>query len=267
MHKSEYLEIEDNPSTNLGEVGIEMVIVVTGTIAPKKQAHLTIANTEDRLLQYRNTLEQLIMCTKDVNIVFCENSEYGVTAFEYLIPIAKRQGNQLELLSFLGDTLTVIEKGKGYGEGEIMQHVLANSRLLQQDSYLIKLTGRLYVDNIANIIQCINQNKIYFNIPNIHRMDMYDTRLYAMPIEIYKTFFQEAYKKVNDSQGYFLEYVYTDVVLEENLKVRNFPRYPRIIGISGSNGLIYSYSEWKSRIRDVLSMWNIYGRVKKDRNI
>lgn len=240
-----------------------MVIVVTGTIAPKKQEYLVITEVEERLLQYRNTLEQLIMCTSGLNIVFCENSDYGITVFENLIPIAKKHGNQLELLSFSGDTTTLMEKGKGYGEGEIIQYALANSRLLQKDSYMMKLTGRLFVDNIVAIEKCLKQDKIYFNIPNIHRMDIYDTRLYAMPIAVYKTYFQDVYKQVNDSQGDFLESVYTDVILRENLKVRNFPRYPRITGISGSNGLIYSYTEWKSRIKDILSIWNVYGRIKK----
>jgi hypothetical protein len=83
-----------------------------------------------------------------------------------------------------------------------------------------------------------------------------------MPVKTFNSFFIDEYKKVDDDGGYILESVYTDVVRNNHLKIRNFPRYPRIVGQSGSGGIAYEYTEWKCKIRDILSVTNLYGYVE-----
>lgn len=240
-----------------------MIIVVTGTIAPGKDVgQLVLRNHRDRLDQYISGLEKIIEAKPEAKIVFCENSGYGTEAFDELLELAKVNNIDLEIMSFEGDSEAVASFGKGYGEGEIMKHVFENSSLAGNDDYFIKITGRLMVDNIADIVKNVDKEKIYFNNPNIHRKDIYDTRLYAMPISIFKRFFLEEYKKVDDENGYYLECVYRDVILKNKLPSHNFPRYPRIVGQSGSGGIKYEYTEWKSKIRDVLSFFNVYGKIR-----
>ncbi len=240
-----------------------MVIIVSGAIAPDPGVRqLTIRDNSIRLAQYKNSLEKLILAKTDAKIVFCDNSGYGTEAFESLNELARQQGVQFETLSFKGDNRAVIAHGKGYGEGEIIKFVLANSKLAAGEEYMVKMTGRLVVDNIADIVRNLKTDRVYFNVPNIHRRDIYDTRLYAMSIKIFNSFFIDEYKKVDDDGGYILENVYTDVIRNNHLKVRNFPRYPRIVGQSGSGGIAYEYTEWKCKIRDILGVLNLYGRVE-----
>ena len=240
-----------------------MIIIVTGTIAPGQDVkQLVIRNSIDRLGQYLSELEKLINKKPDAGIVFCENSGFGTDAFAETVELAKRNGIDMEVLSFQGNSEAVASKGKGFGEGEIVKYVLENSKLVHNENYMIKITGRLAVENISDIVSKIKKDCVYFNIPNIHRRDFYHTRLYAMPISVFKKFFIDEYRNVNDDAGYYLEYAYTDVIKRNKLAVRNFPRYPRIVGKSGSGGIVYEYTEWKSIIKDVLSLFNVYAQLK-----
>ena len=240
-----------------------MLILITGTIAPDKNLRqLTITDTQDRLEQYIMALKSVICKAPHCKIVFCENSGFGTEALEPVMKLANEKKVSFEALSFQGNNEEVVKHGKGYGEGEIVEYALNNSSLVKGEDYFIKLTGRLAVDNIGRISDLVGGKRLYFNVPNMHLRSIYDTRLYAMPISTFRKFFIDKYKNVNDDAGMILETVYTGVIRDNGLKVRNFPRYPRIVGVSGSSGVKYEYTEWKCRIRDVLGVLNIYGQVK-----
>lgn len=233
--------------------------VITGTIKPSSEiGHLILRNPEERLEQYKDSLIFFIESGAFSDIIFCENSNYGSEPFEDVENRAKKNKVALEILSFQGNTEKAAAHGKGYGEGEIMNYIFSSSKLIKEASYFVKITGRLRIDNVRDITMRMDTRKTYFNIPNRTRRDFYDTRVYAMPVEQFRTKFRNQYDNVRDSEGVFLETVYTRVIREEKIKVTNFPRYPRIVGISGSMGMSYSYVEWKCRIKDLLSRFNCY---------
>lgn len=241
-----------------------MLAIITGTIRPTGQMRqLKLRDESERLRQYEESIRFFLESRAFTKLVFCENSNYGVEKLSYLTDIARKNGTELELLSFQGDNEKACLYGKGYGEGEILSHVFAQSRLALGEPFFIKVTGRLRVENIKNITDRMKQEKTYFNIPNRTRRDIYDTRMYGMPTDLFRESFQNAYQRVRDDEGWILEKVYTRVLLENNIKVSNFPRYPRIVGVSGTGGLVYSYTEWKCRVRDALSQVNFY-KVKKN---
>lgn len=236
-----------------------MLGIVTGTIRPPLQmSQLTLRDEEERLRQYEDSICSLIDSKAFSEIVFCENSGYGTERLSYLRDQAKEQHVKLELMSFQGDTDKICIHGKGYGEGEIMDYVFSHSRFAGKAPYFVKITGRLKVDNIREIVVRLKQDRTYFNIPNRTIRDIYDTRIYAMPADQFQKGFRKVYGQVMDGQGFFLEHVYTQVLKDCRIKVTNFPRYPRILGMSGSGGVAYSYTEWKCRIRDVLGSMNLY---------
>ena len=236
-----------------------MLAIITGTIRPSAQVNqLVLTNEDERFSQYEASLRFLLNAGAFSKIVFCENSNYGTEKLYHLKELAEKNGIELELLSFQGDTVQTGIHGKGYGEGEIMAYVLANSRLASVVDFFVKITGRMQIDNIKEIVARLNQEKTYFNIPNRTRRDIYDTRIYAMPRKQFERYFEDSYEKVQDEQGIFLEMVYTDILLKNDIRVNNFPRYPRITGISGSIGIAYGYTEWKCKIRDIFSQFDFY---------
>ena len=155
-------------------------------------------------------------------------------------------------------TAEVEKHGKGYGEGEITYYVFANSRLLSGEPCFVKITGRLIIVNISDICRRMKPEICYFNIPNRTIRDFYDTKLYAMPTEVFKKYFRKTYDAVWDEKGIYLERVYTKILSEQGVKVKNFPRYPRVIGMSGSTGLDYGYTEWTCKVRDSISILDGY---------
>lgn len=236
-----------------------MLAIVTGTIRPAPQmSQLVLRDEDERLKQYEDSLQSLLCSRAFTKVVFCENSDYGMERMSYLKDIAGENGVELELLSFRGNVEKACIHGKGYGEGEIMAHVFSHSELIGKETYFVKITGRLKVDNIKDIVSRMNKQRTYFNTPNHTRTDIYDTRMYGMPTRQFKDFFLHSYEQVLDEQGIFLESVYTQTLQKYSIQVRNFPRYPRIVGISGSGGIAYGYTEWKCKIKDALSFVNLY---------
>lgn len=236
-----------------------MLGIITGTIKPSAQiGQLVIRDEKERLKQYQEGLKSLLDSGMFSKLIFCENSNYGVEKLHFLMDDAQEKGIELELMSFQGDTENICIHGKGYGEGEIMEYVFSNSRLILGETYFIKITGRLKVDNGKELVSQLLENRTYFNIPNRTIKNFYDTRIYGMSVKQFKELFLHAYHQVMDGEGTFLEIVYTRILQDNDIKVYNFPRYPRIKGVSGSEGIKYDYTEWKCRIRDMLSLANVY---------
>lgn len=240
-----------------------MLAIITGTIKPDdSMGQLKMRDSEERLVQYIDSIRCFIESRAFSKIIFCENSNYGITELKELQKYAKQHKIELELLSFQGNMEQTIVHGKGYGEGEILNYVLNYSKLIKNETFFVKITGRLVIDNIYKISSLLDKNKTYFNIPNLFKNDFYDTRIYAMPINQYKSFFINSFKDVYDAEEIYLEHVYTRVLKDNKIKVTNFPRYPRIKGISGSTGISYTYTEWKCKIKDMISRIGGY-RVRK----
>lgn len=236
-----------------------MLLIVTAAVQPGGNIRqLEAKSAKERFEQYYSGMEQTILSGAFSKIVFCDNTETELDAFQPLAELAGEHGVELELLSFAGDTEAVVRQGKGYGEGEIMEYVMLHSRLTREADFLVKLTGRLVVDNLKQIVRKMKKNRCYFNIPNRTRRNMVDTRFYGMPAELFRECFLREYSRVDDENGYFLEHVYTDILSGKGIPVFNMPLYPRMRGLSGSTGAVYTYREWKCRIKDLLSRLQWY---------
>jgi len=236
-----------------------MLLILTGTICPAKETEfLALRDEGERLRQYEESIRFFLNTKTFQKIIFCENSNYGAQKLSYLKEEAKGQNTLLEILSFQGDNRQTRLCGKGFGEGEIMKYVFENSRILSGEASFVKVTGRLKVDNIGEIVSKIKEGQCYFNIPNRTHREMYDTKIYVMPSELFRRLFLNAYDKVMDSEGIYLEKVYTAIIREHGIKVKNFPRFPRVTGVSASTGADYVYTEWKCKIKDILSWFQFY---------
>lgn len=252
-----------------------MILLITGAMTPAKNVtKTTLIDTNKRKDQYVDSIKKAIKqaarfnsnfnsvnensIKNNISIVYCDNSEPKEVILEDLKRYAKGKNVKLETLSFKGNGELTAVKGKGYGEGEITKYAMENSALIKEDGYFIKLTGRLFIDNMSSLLKKLSQSKAYFNIPNHTMRGLCDTRLYAMPIELYKEYFLNAYENVNDDGGYYLEHAFTDVIRSNNIKTFNFPEYPLYSGKSGSAGADYTYVPWKSKIKNILSAFQFY---------
>ena len=215
---------------------MKTVILLTGCINPNGMAYTSLNNIEERQKQYVNAIRHYLEKT-NYPVVFAENS--GTDISNYFQESIK--SGQLECLTFQGNQNK--EKGKGYGECEIIKYALDNSHIILSSKQvrIVKITGRLIIKNIRPIIRfhgmfsskratlcMINSD---FSFP--------DSRIIIAHIDFYRAFLQYQ-EKINDSQGYFFEHALCDIIKDNHqYPFSPFFLQPQIIGMSGSTGKQY----------------------------
>lgn len=232
-----------------------MILLITGCIKPFNVEYLALTDEKIRLKEYINSIKYAICNSKFDSIVFCENSNYAYDYNELFI-LAKEYNKQLEILSFLGNASEQQKHGKGYGEGEIIDYIIRNSQLIKKEEFFCKITGRLIVENFNKIIK--NNNKCIFN-RNYYTKASVDTRLYCCSMEIYERYFRDAYKRVDDASGRYMEVVFFDILNANHINYSCFSRRVAFKGVSGSSGIEYGKEPlWYKIVLDIVSIMNIF---------
>ena len=213
-----------------------MILLLTGCINPNGMTMTALSNQEERKSQYVEAIHFYLSNTS-YPIVFSENSG---TDISHLFKKEIKSG-RLEYLSFSGNQNK--EKGKGYGECEIIQYALNNSKIIHfaKDKRIAKITGRLIIRNIksvARVHSIIFPQKTVFCAINSN-LSFPDSRFIIAPECFYQTFLMSK-ESINDTQGYYFEHALFDTIKrEKQYPYSPFLLIPQIEGMSGSNGKIY----------------------------
>ena len=209
-------------------------LLITGCIFPTKNVFCnTLKNPEERKKQYIESIRFYLEKTEVKNVVFCENS--GVQDDSHLSEIASKFGKNFEWLTFIGNQEKIAEHGKGYGELEIVDYAVKNSKLLSKCNTFIKVTGRLKLVNIDKTRQYLDKNKNYFALS--HRC--FDVRSYLVTKDFYVNYLSKCKDLISDSNGYYLEHAFYDIAKKYKNDCSVFSFYLNFIGISGSTGIKY----------------------------
>lgn len=222
-----------------------MILIMTASIQPAKISQLCLADPEVRLKQYCLAIQFYINCKKFNKIVFCDNSNYFYE-YEAERKLAGERGIELEILRFQSDLESVECYGKGFGEGEILKYVLENSKLLENETYFYKVTGRLIIRNIRRLVKN-NNEKALFN-RNLYAYKSLDTRFWGIRKIDYVQCLLESHMRVNDEQGKYLEMCYKRDMEETGIPYRSFYKFPVIDGYSGTVGKKYQETKWYTKI-------------------
>lgn len=219
----------------------ETVLVITGCITPSSDIpKLQLTDTSNRKKQYIESIRYYIEKSVINNIVYCDSS--GESDDTDLKLLATRYHKNFEWISFVGDSKLTKERGKGYGEGEIMEYALEHSELLRSARYIVKITGRLKIKNI-NFLLRFSKHRITFATDLTEDPRLYiNTRIYLMEKAIYNQYFRKAYLLVDDKNGTYLEHAFGISVQKNAIKYDSFIMYPIVEGMSGSTGNIYDTS-------------------------
>lgn len=243
---------------------MKKILIITGCIRPNQNIpYLKLIDSSIRLAQYIESIEFYILNSNFDIIIFGENSNYYYN-IDKLKKMADELGKEFEWLSFCGDENKAIKRGKGFGEGEIIEYILSNSRYKAEIKCFVKVTGRLKVVNINNILNRINFNKNYFN-PDVNlikflknKKPVIDTRFYFVQTNYYNNILKDLYKSVDDKNDLQLETCFFKA-LNENKKYDNFPIYPNVIGECAGNGMNYSNEPLREKILfNFLSVFHIF---------
>ena len=177
-------------------------------------------------------------------IIVCDNSGFDFSSEQRIIAAATAAGTECEFLAFVADAQSIGEKGKGYGEGLMIEHIFRNSRLLRDAGpSVMKVTGRIQVLNFNIIASRIRAGKTYFQRvglnPFLNRKKV-DTRFYCVNVEAFRAWLMEAYKTVDDKAGRYLEHAYFEALRNGAVPYSGFGVPPLFSGTSGSTGQSYS---------------------------
>ena len=151
------------------------VILLTACVNPGGMPFTVLNDTSERLRQYREALDFYLRETAQP-IVFCENTlcDFSEDYKEYIA------SGRLEYITFDGNNFDK-SKGKGYGEALIMEEAFRRSQLLGQCNFVVKITGRLIVRNISQLIKD-NRRMFTDTIQTFYPHDnMIDSRLVILP--------------------------------------------------------------------------------------
>lgn len=213
-----------------------MIILLTGCIEPNGMVQTTLNDKEVRKEQYINALNFYLQKT-GYSVVFVDNSNSDIS-YHFKTYI---QSGRLEYLSFCGNQRK--ERGKGYGECEIIQYALDHSKMIKtsKDKRIAKITGRLIVKNINIIISLhttfSNHETVFFTINS--DLSFPDSRLIIAPNNFYSLLLNSK-EDIDDSKGYYFEHALIDIFKKHpNISYSPFYVMPRIEGMSGSTGEIY----------------------------
>ena len=232
----------------------KIVVVLTACINPNGMIYTELQNRDERKKQYLNALYYYLTNT-NFRIVFCENSG------EDLIDLKRRISNpRVEMLSFQGNDYNK-NLGKGYGEYRILQYAFQHSIFLKEATTIVKITGRLIVNNLVEVIRLHNnlflhpRNFVYAEELKDH--SEFDSRCVVASKEFFTDYFLASNNTINDSIGYFFEHYLFDTIktLPENYIVSGFALPLAFSGVSGSTGDEYrckgmSYGKKLALIRD-----------------
>lgn len=214
------------------------ILLLTASVNAKLASpiYTKLTNTNERFLQYKDTLKKYIKESNFDTFVFCENTGFNMLEDD-LIQLANENNKSIEFLSFVADVDSVKRFGKGYGEGECLEYAVQNSVYLQQKSIcFFKVTGRLFIKNINEILLNNQKNENCFYTDGINSKSV-RTEFFKANVFFFKQNLLTVYKNVNDSENKFLEYIYFENLI--NKKVGGMFPYPFIVGNSGSTGNPY----------------------------
>ncbi|MDB6008696.1 MAG: hypothetical protein JWL65_946 [Gammaproteobacteria bacterium] len=223
-----------------------VVLLLTATIDPGDTMMVVRREPLLRLEDYRLALESWLSSEAAPKIVVCENSGYDLTPLKRLV--TPRAGREVEFISFSGNQHGAT-RGKGYAEIGIIEHAMAKSELLSNSDVVVKCTGRLIVRNALRVLRSTASSDFDIMCTLKGNLTFADSRLFAATPAFLRDYLFPRVDMIDDNAGVHFEHALASATaraLADRKCWRPFPIFPRIEGISGSDGLVMTNSAVKS---------------------
>ena len=153
-----------------------------------------------------------------------------------------RSETRIEQINYKQDSDYVTRKGKGYGEGRLIEYAINNSELLAREEYFFKCTGKVYVRNFPVIAGAVRSNNItnlfwrYIGDGSVTQ-PFADCRFYYTSKNFARSHLLPAYLESNDNDCVYCE-SRIHATLDRNLKAGRSVR-PLVAGYAGATGEAY----------------------------
>lgn len=237
-------------------------ILLTGTINVNPsfggQNKVVLSNLCERLSQYERAITRYICDTQFNKIVFVETSNYPLD-YDKFESLARQNGKQFEYLPFEGSYELVKQKGKSVGDAEAINYALCNSKILNNEETIYKITGRLFLLNSNEILKTKDRVRNEF-FAFRKREPSYRCKTYFFKFnrKDYMDYFLCVPDLVDERIDMDMETVFYKRIIESGIEHKAFKKYPRITGVIAGLGTTYDKSNLEYIIGDFLIKTGFY---------
>ena len=212
-------------------------VLLTASINPAGVPFLERNDCKQRENDYIVSLSNWLK-HKNTKIIFCENSGYDLSKIKNTI---ENSGHtNVEVLQFCGNEKAATI-GKGYSEVIIIEYAIANSKVINDGSYILKVSGRNYIENFFQYEKWLgNKKEAFINVNLSKNLSFADSRFFGFKNEFFRRYLLEHKEYINDSKNIFIEHVLAKATLQAIIDGKIWgplPYLPRLSGFSASTGI------------------------------
>jgi hypothetical protein len=217
------------------------LIILTATLQP--MVDVTRSKIAQRTQDYMGAIKRWWDCFQHdpVDILICENSGYDLTTLTAFTSQLNNQ-NRIRFFQFNGDKTLVQTLGKGAGEAEMLDECFKHNQISGYD-YIVKSTGRLFVDNAKQLLDEAIANQADWAIAIRADLKFVDTRFFIIKHALFQPYLLNLGKAVNDANGVFIEHAMLRRVAQamaDGYQWKSFSHLPIYNGSSGTDGKKYN---------------------------
>lgn len=228
-------------------VPCEPVLLLTGCIDPKGMRFTARNDPAIRRKDYMDALHSWVYKSDFKHIVLCENSGADLSDFEEMV---RGSGKEVDLISFVAPEFEEW-KGKGYGELLIIQHAMEHSKLIHENSRIMKCTGRLFFSSHKKYYNHGVHGDFDISLDVFRSLDECDVRAFFGSYDFITKYLLPFKERLDERTEPMqnLEHVMGQAVfraLSDLLKYEPLPATPFFVGHSGT--LNYAYKPYKTII-------------------
>lgn len=215
------------------------IILLTACVNPNGMASTMLQEVKVRLEQYKKALHFYLLNT-DYKILFVENTQTDFSQeFNEFI-----NDGRLEYLTFQGNDYDK-SLGKGYGEALIIKYAFDNSALIRSTEYIIKITGRVVVENLAMLCKVgnlsVDRNAlIACNVRPSKKIG--NSVFFVFDKRFFQIYLSSFLNKINERENIWFEHVLFESIQrckQDGSKCIVFSRPIKILGITGTTAKPY----------------------------
>ncbi len=210
-----------------------ITLLLTATVNPGATGMVARRDPLVRLGDYESALSKWLSVSPPLRIVFCENTGFDLARLQ-----ATAAASPVEFISFRGND-GAKQRGKGYSEIAILEHALAESRLISASEVVVKCSGRLFVANAPQVFRALASTDFDVMCTLKQNLSFSDSRFFAATPQFLRQHLLPQACIVDDTQGIYFEHALACAVADavaHRKKWRPFEVFPRIQGISGTHG-------------------------------
>lgn len=236
---------------------METILFLTACINPKGMASTVIQDVCIRKKQYYDALNFYLHST-DYRIVFLDNSGYDISKdFSEQVEYGR-----LEIITIDNNNFDK-KMGKGYGEGLIIKYGIYNSKFINSNSIIIKISGRHIITNLNHIYYltrkaCRSKSFICCDINTKSHSGMSDCFIASYN---FFAFFSEKYiTLIDESKNIWFEHALYKSIIDfcKNNKFIFLPLPLNQKGYSGSTGKQFSKPNMSRYLKHIIKYFLYY---------